>query len=130
MYKLLLSPTRCNEESEDVIIHGLEMFENELANRRGPFFGGSHPGMLDYMIWPWCERADLLRLFGNKCSIRKEKFKRLVRIRFKKLLFFKNLSKINRFYLPLCHLYQLCRMGTSLVRKKNGQKLHLHVDNF
>lgn len=35
----------------------LDVFEHELKERKTKFFGGSKPGMLDYMIWPWCERT-------------------------------------------------------------------------
>lgn len=35
----------------------LDLFEKELKSRNTKFFGGSKPGMLDYMIWPWCERT-------------------------------------------------------------------------
>jgi glutathione S-transferase len=35
----------------------LDLFEEELKKRGTKFFGGAKPGMLDYMIWPWCERT-------------------------------------------------------------------------
>ena len=35
----------------------LDIYEKELRERKTQFFGGSKPGMLDYMIWPWCERS-------------------------------------------------------------------------
>lgn len=35
----------------------LDVFEQELKNRGTKFYGGSKPGMLDYMVWPWCERT-------------------------------------------------------------------------
>lgn len=80
MYKLVLNSGRgCLEDQEETITEGLETFEAELGKRGGPFFSRSKPGMLDYMIWPWCERADLLKLFGNQFSLRKDKFRRLVR---------------------------------------------------
>lgn len=44
----------------------LEPFENELAKRGTTFFGGNHPGMLDYMIWPWTERAGIFALKFNE----------------------------------------------------------------
>ncbi|KRT80639.1 Glutathione S-transferase [Oryctes borbonicus] len=78
MYKILLTSSRNNDENRDTIMEGLETFENELAHRQGPFFGGNVPGMLDYMIWPWCERADLLKLFGSQFALNKDKYKRLV----------------------------------------------------
>lgn len=62
----------------EIIAEGLETFEKELANRPGPFFGGNKPGMLDYMIWPWCERSDVLKIFGREYVLKKDKYKRLV----------------------------------------------------
>lgn len=80
MYKLVLNSGRgCLEDQEETITEGLETFENELAKRGSLHFAKNKPGMLDYMIWPWCERADLLKLFGNQFSLRKDKYKRLVR---------------------------------------------------
>ncbi|RZC34449.1 glutathione S-transferase omega-1-like [Asbolus verrucosus] len=35
----------------------LEVFENELVCRGTTYFGGDKPGMVDYMLWPWGERA-------------------------------------------------------------------------
>lgn len=41
----------------------LDVFEDELKKRGTKFFGGdSKPGMLDYMIWPWCERTGKRKL--------------------------------------------------------------------
>lgn len=77
MYKILLTSNRNNDE-RDSIMEGLETFEKELLNRQGPYFGGQLPGMLDYMIWPWCERADLLKLFGSQFHLSKDRYKRLV----------------------------------------------------
>lgn len=37
----------------------LHKFEEELE-ARGPFFGGDKPKMIDYMLWPWAERAEVL----------------------------------------------------------------------
>lgn len=80
MVKLVSNLGRSSfEDQEEVVLSGLETFENELNRRKGPFFNGDKPGMLDYMLWPWSERADLLKLFGNKFSIRKEKYKNMVR---------------------------------------------------
>lgn len=57
---------------------GLNTFEREIVSRKGPYFGGNKPGMLDFMIWPWCERADLLKIFGNQFILRKDKYRNLV----------------------------------------------------
>jgi len=36
----------------------LDIYEEELKTRGTKFFGGSKPGFVDYMIWPFCERTD------------------------------------------------------------------------
>lgn len=60
-------------------LNGLELFDQELAKRGTPFFGGGKPGMLDFMIWPWCERADVIRIIqGEQFIIPRERFLRLV----------------------------------------------------
>lgn len=80
MYKVMLDTDRgCMDDHEAVIMDGLETFENELIKRGSKFFGGSEPGMLDLMIWPWCERADLLPILaGNQFAMKKDRFKHLV----------------------------------------------------
>lgn len=70
---------RVGYEEGQVISEGLTIFENELSNRPSSFFGGAKPGMLDYMIWPWCERSDALKMFGRNNLLRKDKYKKLVK---------------------------------------------------
>lgn len=42
-------------------------FEVELSKRGTDYFGGDHPNILDYAIWPWFERLGVLKsLFGDK----------------------------------------------------------------
>lgn len=58
---------------------GLEFFDRELTKRGTPFFGGIKPGMLDLMIWPWFERADVIRITsGEQFAIPRDRFLRLV----------------------------------------------------
>lgn len=80
MYNALLNTSKGYylEDHQDVITNGLSTFEKELISRGGPFFGGNKPGMLDYMIWPWCERVDLLRFFGKQFLLKKDNYKNLV----------------------------------------------------
>lgn len=79
MMKVLTSIGRVSLDDDEVVANGLTNFERELANRGSAFFGGAKPGMLDLMIWPWCERAEILKLFGNANLLKKEKYRRLVR---------------------------------------------------
>ncbi|XP_055688561.1 pyrimidodiazepine synthase-like isoform X2 [Lutzomyia longipalpis] len=64
------------------ISNRLDFFEKELQARGSDFFGGNVPGMVDYMIWPWCERADMLTyLLGDKYVLDEERFPKLVKWR-------------------------------------------------
>ncbi len=44
----------------DQLLTTLDVFENEPKTRGSKFLGGSEPNMVDFMIWPWCQR------FGKK----------------------------------------------------------------
>ncbi|KAL6256183.1 hypothetical protein P5V15_012299 [Pogonomyrmex californicus] len=57
----------------------LQEFEDELNARNTTFFGGSNPGMLDILIWPWFERAKALTLlYKQRASLDKERFPRIM----------------------------------------------------
>lgn len=59
---------------------GLDDYERELSRRGTPFFGGEQTGILDYMIWPWCERLELLKLQrGEDYNFDECRFPQLVR---------------------------------------------------
>lgn len=64
------------------ISEGLDIFEAELKKRGTAFFGGNkEPGMLDYMIWPWCERLALLKYIeGIEYEVDPVRYSGLVRI--------------------------------------------------
>ncbi|CAH1104325.1 unnamed protein product [Psylliodes chrysocephalus] len=59
LFKILLSKddSTTPEEWAKLLVDSLQDLENELGQRGTPFFGGENPGMVDYMIWPWAERA-------------------------------------------------------------------------
>ncbi|XP_011696825.1 PREDICTED: pyrimidodiazepine synthase-like [Wasmannia auropunctata] len=79
MYKGLYSEAALAQEIFNEALAGLELFDRELAKRGTPFFGGSKPGMLDLMIWPWCERADSMRIIkGEQFAIPRDRFLRLL----------------------------------------------------
>ncbi|XP_059468421.1 pyrimidodiazepine synthase-like isoform X2 [Neocloeon triangulifer] len=63
----------------DKMLDNLETFEKELVSRGTKFFGGDKPGLLDYMIWPWFERFEILFAMGNesKLKIPQSRFPRL-----------------------------------------------------
>lgn len=81
LYRILLSvdgPAGAPGALTD-IVKGLDEYEQELKSRGTAYFGGKTPGMLDYMIWPWCERSDMLKLIvGDKFELDKERFQKLV----------------------------------------------------
>ncbi|KAK0180703.1 hypothetical protein PV327_003060 [Microctonus hyperodae] len=78
MYKLFLD-TSIDQELFEEALKGLEYFDRELGKRGTAFFGGNKPGMLDLMIWPWFERADIIRILrGEKFFMPRERFVRLL----------------------------------------------------
>jgi len=59
---------RANHWAES--LENLETFEDELQKRDTTFFGGSAPGYLDYMIWPWFERINIFpRIFEGESAL-------------------------------------------------------------
>jgi len=60
------------------VSNGLQKYEEELKKRGSLYFGGSKPGMLDYMIWPWIERFAVLKLLVPENLINREKFPLLI----------------------------------------------------
>ncbi|KAF4518802.1 hypothetical protein B566_EDAN005425 [Ephemera danica] len=68
MFKLYFSLDKPEKDlaTFNAIIEKLEVYEKEIKSRGSVFFGGDAAGMLDYMIWPWFERAELLVILGGK----------------------------------------------------------------
>lgn len=61
------------------ISDALDLYEDELRRRCTPFFGGKKPNILDYAIWPWFERTELVKaLVGNKFFFDKKRYPALV----------------------------------------------------
>lgn len=82
MYKVFFLGSTLEQDVFNEALNGLEFFDQELTKRRTPFFGGDKPGMLDFMIWPWCERADVIRIIrGEQFIIPRERFLRLLKWR-------------------------------------------------
>ena len=52
---------RGEEDAVAELNKNLAVYEEAL---QGKFFGGSKPGMVDYMLWPWCERFPALKEHG------------------------------------------------------------------
>ncbi|KAH0949999.1 hypothetical protein HN011_010621 [Eciton burchellii] len=77
VYKLLLemSESVSQQEMFNKFLSGLDMYERELEKRNTTFFGGSKPNMLDFMIWPCCERIDAIRILrGEHFVLPQERF--------------------------------------------------------
>ena len=48
----------------------MKYFELELESRGTTYFGGQeHPKMLDYMMWPWLERAEIIPLIDDRLEL-------------------------------------------------------------
>lgn len=80
LYPILVGTSVDLKSSVRDVVNGLQLYEDELRKRGTKFFGGStQPGMLDYMIWPWCERSDVIHLIaGNKFELDNERFAKLI----------------------------------------------------
>ncbi|KAB0792162.1 hypothetical protein PPYR_14121 [Photinus pyralis] len=62
----------------DELTPHLQVFEDELKRRNTTFFGGDNPGMVDYMLWPWGERAGTVAIvLGEKLPVGADDFKLL-----------------------------------------------------
>lgn len=58
---------------------GFDEFERELTVRDTLYFGGSSPNVLDYAMWPWFIRTEVLDvLFGPGCTFSEKRFPKLV----------------------------------------------------
>ncbi|XP_030385559.1 pyrimidodiazepine synthase isoform X2 [Scaptodrosophila lebanonensis] len=81
IYKLLL-PNSPTELGTTDLYAGLDIYEKELNLRETAYFGGEAPGMLDYMIWPWCERFPALKYeLGFEIVLDPKRFGNLLRWR-------------------------------------------------
>ncbi|XP_060654963.1 pyrimidodiazepine synthase-like [Drosophila nasuta] len=60
------------------LLRVFDIFEEELAKRGTPYFGGKKPGFLDYMIWPWFERLPVVKYFlKERYRFHKERYAEL-----------------------------------------------------
>ena len=50
-------------EAKATLQKSMNYLESDLKRRQSKFFHGNDlPGMLDYMIWPWMERIDVVSM--------------------------------------------------------------------
>lgn len=76
---------RSNDEALQKLLENLSVFETELTKRGSTFFGGANVGMVDLMIWPWCERITALKDIvepevAEQYALRSDLFPKLVRV--------------------------------------------------
>lgn len=65
------------------LLQGFDDFESELSRRGTKYFGGAEPRMVDFMIWPWCERMTALKgvvaqEIADQYDMKAERFPKLV----------------------------------------------------
>jgi glutathione S-transferase len=78
-YKLCFSEKTAEPGVLTEFVTALDIFEEELRKRGTKFFGGTKPMMIDYMIFPWCERTEMLPfILGDKYELDKDRFGKLV----------------------------------------------------
>ncbi|XP_055321161.1 pyrimidodiazepine synthase-like [Sitodiplosis mosellana] len=64
----------------NAIQNDLDEFERELQRRGTTYFGGAKAGILDYAIWPWFQRTEVLDvIFGKGCTFSEERFPKLTK---------------------------------------------------
>ncbi|GJQ68759.1 GstO2 [Trypoxylus dichotomus] len=62
--------TKSPAEWKEQMVPHLEIFNTALEKRDTKYFGGENPGMVDYMLWPWAERAGVLAIvLGERLPI-------------------------------------------------------------
>ena len=59
-YRIATKPQEADQALKDLSV-ALDLFENELKRRGTPLFGGEASNVLDYAIWPWFERTELVK---------------------------------------------------------------------
>ncbi|XP_044270858.1 pyrimidodiazepine synthase-like [Tribolium madens] len=73
-----LNENKSLEEWAQEFLPHLQTFEMELCQRGSRFFGGEKPGMVDYMLWPWGERAGTVVIaHGRQLPFASDQFPRL-----------------------------------------------------
>lgn len=82
-FRIVIEPRHVDDALLE-ISDALDLYEDELRRRCTAYFGGKKPGALDYAIWPWFERTELVKvLVGNKFIFDRKRYPTLVSIHFK-----------------------------------------------
>uniref|UniRef100_A0A0B6Y8P8 Glutathione S-transferase omega n=1 Tax=Arion vulgaris TaxID=1028688 RepID=A0A0B6Y8P8_9EUPU len=75
-YTVLLKPEEIDKVAEELGKH-YKYYEETLAKRGGPYFGGTNPAMIDFYIWPVFERLQVLGTRHKKIHIDKSNYPKL-----------------------------------------------------
>jgi glutathione S-transferase len=78
LYKIITFTAENMSLAVKDVVNGLQLYEDELRKRGTKYFGGKKPGMLDYMIWPGCERSNVISLLSDKYELDNERFSKLI----------------------------------------------------
>ncbi|KAF5282460.1 hypothetical protein FQA39_LY17575 [Lamprigera yunnana] len=66
-YNLIKTQNESYEYHLEQLLPHVEKYEKELTKRETQYFGGDVPSMLDYMIYPFAERASICgKIYGKK----------------------------------------------------------------
>lgn len=77
-FRIVLEPRQVDDSLLE-ISDTLDLYDEELKRRCTPFFGGKRPNFLDFAVWPWFERVNLVKtLVGNKFIFDRKQFPNLV----------------------------------------------------
>ncbi|XP_059156089.1 glutathione S-transferase omega-1-like [Physella acuta] len=76
IYAFLREPDKREKNVEELQKH-LKFYEDTLAKRTGPFFGGETPSMIDFYLWPHFERIPVLESIDTRAGVSKDNFPHL-----------------------------------------------------
>lgn len=96
-YKAATQPDDCGDALEQ-LAKALDVYEAVLKERATPYFNGERIGIVDYAIWPWFERLELLPVFhGDKFAWNAERYPVLVSVSSTEIQVFSHILYITTF---------------------------------
>nr|AKS40348.1 glutathione S-transferase omega 4 [Chilo suppressalis] len=76
-FRAMTNPEGVTDDARTAYEKALHFVQEQLTLRGTKFFGGSQPGYVDYMIWPWFERITILEGLNGHAEIDPQKYKLL-----------------------------------------------------
>lgn len=67
-YKVVFSQGK-DEEAVKAVNTALQRLEDELTQRGTKFFGGNQVAFVDYMLWPWLERLEVMTRVNSEVTV-------------------------------------------------------------